>query len=239
MSELASDFQYNLNTEVHSFQVSPEGKISWYALADWCQEIAWRHANSAGFGLKLAESGQLWALARLEIRAEELPSWGDRIRIYTAGRGVNKIFAFREFLITDPDGKVLVSGMSSWLLLDSLSKRPLRPELVLPKALFDPTLIPSWQPEKIQVAGNLKFKEPIRVKPSDLDLNRHVNNTSYIRWAEDLLIQHGYSQTQFAINYLSECHINDEVVLELYQDGALIYIQGTVSERKVFTSRWS
>lgn len=239
MTQNENTFQYNLDAEVHSFQVSPEGKISLFALADWCQEIAWRHANSAEFGVNLTENKQMWALARFDLRAQSLPAWGEKIRILTAGRGVNKIFAFREFLVTDLKGKTMVRGMSTWLLLDSETKRPQRPELVLPKSLFDPSLTPSWEPEKVQVDGSAEKKEFLRVKPSDLDLNRHVNNTSYIRWAEDLLVQHGYSHTNCNINYLSECHLNDEVLLELFVSNEGTFVAGSVSGKKVFVSRWT
>lgn len=233
------DFQFAMEAEVHSFQVSPEGKISTYALADWFQEIAWRHANSAGFGTNLSENRQMWALARLSIKAAKRPAWGEKMKIYTAGRGVNKIFAFREFLLTDLDGNPLVTGMSSWLLLDSVSKRPQRPESVLPRELFDPELKPMWEPEKVQAQGEIKNQIRIQVKPSDLDLNRHVNNTSYIRWAEDLIIQAGIDPKFCGINYLSECHLNDEVTLELSESAGEFFVEGKVKEKRVFSSHWA
>ena len=61
------------------------------------QEVAWRHADSADFGRILQEANQMWVLSRFEIKCEDFPSWGDHVEIFTAGRGVEGLFAFREF----------------------------------------------------------------------------------------------------------------------------------------------
>ncbi|MHA7128170.1 acyl-[acyl-carrier-protein] thioesterase [Algoriphagus namhaensis] len=230
-----SDFQFTMDTEVHSFQVSPAGEIRMHAVGDWFQEIAWRHANHAGFGTEISRASQLWAMARLDIQALRLPVWGEKFRLFTAGRGVNKLFAFREFLMCDQSGKPLIKGMSSWLLLDAQSKRPLRPELVLPEALFDPKLKPTWEPPKILIKGEKLEEIDLQVKPSDLDLNKHVNNTSYIRWAEDLIGERGLRNC--ALNYLAECHLGDVVTLSLFQESDTYFLEGQVSGKKVFTSQ--
>ncbi|WP_332910296.1 acyl-[acyl-carrier-protein] thioesterase [Algoriphagus boritolerans] len=136
---IPENLQFQLPYEVGSFQVQPDGKISLTSLADLLQEIAWKHADSADFGRNLQESNQMWVLARLEINLLEFPKWGQQIQLFTGGRGADKLFAFREFLILDHNDEVLARAMSSWLLLNSESKRILKPESVLPSELFDPT----------------------------------------------------------------------------------------------------
>jgi medium-chain acyl-[acyl-carrier-protein] hydrolase len=232
---LPEKFQYTKEFEVGSYQVHPNGKISLTGLADLFQEIAWRHADSADFGRNLIASQQMWVLSRLDIRVNALPKWGDRIRIFTGGRGADKLFAFREFLVWDNQENVLVRAMSSWLLLNSETKRIQRPEQVLPPELFDPLEKPAWQPEKISPLGEWKGKEEVRVKYSDLDLNNHVNNTSYIRWAEDFLADQGVFPSQVSINYLSECLIGDVVDIGFFIDKDEKYLEGKVGSKAVFS----
>src|SRR5690606_5602254 len=167
-------FQFHKDFEVRSYQVDPDGKLSLTALSNLFQEISWRHADSADFGRILQEQHLSWIMARMDIKCENLPSWGDSIKIYTSGRGKDKLFAFREFLITNFEGDILAQGMSSWLLMNLQSKRILRPEKVLPSELFDPTETPIWQPEKIKLKGELVISEKLKVRFSDLDLNNHV-----------------------------------------------------------------
>lgn len=227
-------FHYQIDTQVGSFQVFPNGKIRFASIGDLFQEIAWRHAESGGFGKSLMENNQMWALARLDIRTEEMPKWGDEVRLFTAVRGVNKLFAFREFLMLSEQGEVLVKGMSSWLLLDTESKRPIRPSSVLPPELFDPNLITPWQPEKIKVDGSLILEQKIQVRFSDLDLNNHVNNTSYIRWAEDILMENGIEMKCLSMNYLSEAHLQNLVDLTVYKSEETFFVSGTVEGKPVF-----
>ena len=228
------DFQYSKEFIVGSFQVHPDGKLRMNSLADFFQEVAWGHADSADFGRNLLEDNLSWILSRFDIKATNLPTWGESIKVLTAGRGVDKLFAFREFLITDLHGKPLARAMSSWVLLNTLSKKIHRPEQVLPTALFDPQLKPDWQPDRIRISGKLLFEEEFKVRFSDLDLNNHVNNTTYIRWVEDLFKDHQIDSSQLLINYLAECVLGDQVKLELYKSEDKFQIQGKVLNKSVF-----
>jgi acyl-ACP thioesterase len=229
-----SDFHYSKEFTVGSFQVHPDGKLRMNSLADFFQEVAWRHADSADFGRNLLEDNLSWILSRFDIKATNLPTWGESIKVFTAGRGLDKLFAFREFLITDLKGKPLARAMSSWVLLNTVSKKIHRADQVLPIALFDPQLKPDWQPDRIRISGKLLIEEELKVRFSDLDLNNHVNNTTYIRWVEDLLKIHQIDSSKLLINYLAECVLGDEVKLELYKSEDKFQIQGKVLNKSVF-----
>ncbi|RIW12919.1 acyl-ACP thioesterase [Algoriphagus lacus] len=234
---LPEDFQFSREFEVGSFQVHPNGRISLTSLADLLQEIAWRHADSGDFGRNLLDTQQMWVLSRLEISVFEFAKWGDKIRLFTGGRGAEKLFAFREFMVWDQDQKVLARAMSSWLLLNSETKRIQRPEQVLPAKLFDPTKKPDWQPEKLRITGEWKGKEEIQVRHSDLDLYNHVNNTSYIRWVENFLADLGIFPTQLSINYLAESLAGEIVELSFYDAENEKFLEGTVGSKSVFIAK--
>lgn len=232
-----NSFQYSKEFEVGSFQVHPDGKLRLNSLADFFQEVAWRHADSADFGRNLMAENLSWVLSRFDIKATHLPTWGDSIRVFTAGRGVDKLFAFREFLVTDLQGKVLAEAMSSWVLLNTETKKLHRPESVLPVALFDPKLKPDWQPDRIRLSGKLEFEERKKVRYSDLDLNNHVNNTSYIRWVEDVIKSFGLASNNMSINYLAECLLGDEIQIELWRNENQVLVLGKVIEKAVFLAQ--
>jgi medium-chain acyl-[acyl-carrier-protein] hydrolase len=234
---LPEGLQFTKEFEVGSFQVHPNGKIRLFSLADLLQEIAWRHADSGDFGRNLLETKQMWVLSRLEIRVFEFPSWGDQLRIFTGGRGAEKLFAFREFLVWDSNSKVVARAMSSWLLLNSETKRIQKPELVLPPELFDPSKAPEWQPEKLAVCGVVLAQDQLVVRHSDLDLYQHVNNTSYIRWVEDFLAERAIFPDRISINYLSECLSGDKVDLVLYEFENQFLVEGKVAAKFVFLAK--
>jgi acyl-ACP thioesterase len=234
---LPEDFQFTREFEVGSFQVHPNGNISLTSLADLLQEIAWRHADSGDFGRNLLDTQQMWVLSRLEIKVLEFPKWGDKIRLFTGGRGTEKLFAFREFMVWDQNQQVLARAMSSWLLLNSETKRIQRPEQVLPAHLFDPAKKPDWQPEKLGIQGEWKGKEEIRVRHSDLDLYNHVNNTSYVRWVENFLADRSIFPAQLSINYLAESLSEEMLELSFFEAENGKYLEGKVGSKSVFIAK--
>ena len=230
---LPENFQYDKTFEVGAFQVHPNGNLSFCSLADLLQEVAWKHADSQGFGRILLEQKLMWALARIEIKVSQFPRWGDSLRIFTAGRGQAGAFAFREFLVWNQQNKVVARAMSSWLLVHIEKKRILKPESVLPSSLFNPQVAPDWQPSKLEASGPEVSHKIIPVQHSDLDLYNHVNHTSYIRWMENIAADRGLSPTSIAINYLSECKAGDQVQLTVFGTEFSPFIQGRVEGKLV------
>jgi len=234
---LPENFQFEKSFEVGTFQVHPNGNLSLCALADLFQEIAWKHADSQGFGRNLLEQQLMWVLSRLEIKVSQFPCWGDSLRIFTGGRGQAGAFAFREFLVWDQHEEVVARAMSSWLLVHIEKKRILKPESVLPPFLFDPSLAPIWQPAKLEASGSLQANKFIQVQYSDLDLYNHVNHTSYIRWIENIAADSKLFPSQIAINYLAECKAGDQVELLLLGSDSSSFIQGKVEGKLVFEAQ--
>jgi len=227
-------FQFEKKFEVLSFQIDPLGKLRWSALGDLMQEVAWKHADSRDFGKTLFDKGYMWVLSRMQIKVHKMPSWGDHIVVKTAGRGIDKLFALREFLVEDAKGNVIAESMSAWLLLDVRSKRPQRPNHVLPPELFSENADPGLLPAKLDPAGEFGKSSELTVRPFDLDMNNHVNNVSYIRWVEDFCISEGVEFKDFLINYLTEAKLDDPISLSLSRQDQGFLLSGTNQNRHVF-----
>lgn len=229
-------FQFEKNFEVLSFQIDPQGKLRWSCLADLMQEVAWRHADSRDFGQHLFEQGLMWVMSRFDINVHALPTWGEEIVVKTAGRGIDKLFALRAFEVCNASGAVIASAMSAWLLLDMHTKRPQRPDKVLPKELFASVNELHLTPAKIQLATNHQVVGTIEVRPSDLDMNNHVNNVSYIRWVEDFVREQKFNLHALRINYLAEVSAGQTIQLRCQQSGNELQIAGYLEEKAVFCS---
>jgi len=67
------------------------------------------------------------------------------------------------------------------------------------------------KPEKIKVDIDLMENEQRKVFYSDIDVNRHVNNATYVRWILDSWFSdNNEAIAEFEINFLSELKLNDE-----------------------------
>lgn len=231
------NFQFEKDFEILSFQIDPQGKLRWASLADMMQEVAWKHADSRDFGQQLFEKGYMWVLSRFQIKVFELPAWGQHIKIKTAGRGINKLFALREFEVEDAKGKVIARAMSAWLLLDIKSKRPQRPRQVLPSELFQDNPEPSLLPDKVNLSAFLEPGKSFTVNHSDLDMNNHVNNVSYIRWIEDFCFEKKIKFEELLINYISEAVIGEEILISSEKKGKETFLLGNFNSRQVFSAK--
>ena len=219
-----------------SFQVDPKGKLRWASLGDMLQEVAWKHADSRDFGQTLFDKGLVWVLSRFHIEVKQLPKWGDKIKVETAGRGVSKLFALREFSVSDEAGNQLAWAMSAWLLLDINTKRPQRPAAVLPSELFDPVVDENLVPAKVEAPVSQDRQTRIKVLPSDLDMNNHVNNVSYIRWIEDVALIHGFSLSSLKIYYLAEALCGQDIDIAMAKIGPETQIIGTHEGKAIFSA---
>lgn len=236
MSVQSPHFHYSKDFEVLSFQVNPEKKLRWAALGDILQELAWKHADSRDFGQQLHEQGRIWVLSRFSIEVKRMPVWGDVLKVHTAARGVDKLFALREFLVEDQNGEILATAMSAWILLDVATRRPLRPQQVLPVELFPTVVDINLLPPKIQVPANMEKGPLLEVGYADLDINHHVNNVAYIRWIEGFCFSKHWNFAILHINYLSETHLGEQVQLSYFQEEGRVFLEGLVENRQVFTA---
>ncbi|UJP65229.1 acyl-[acyl-carrier-protein] thioesterase [Mongoliitalea daihaiensis] len=229
-------FQFEKDFEVLSFQIDPQGKLRWSSLADMMQEVAWRHADSRDFGQNLFDQGYMWVMSRFEIKVQSLPSWGEKITVKTAGRGIDKLFALREFQVCNEAGQVLATAMSAWLLLDMESKRPQRPDKVLPSELFAVVNDSSLTPAKVLTLADMTNAGVIQVRYSDLDMNNHVNNVSYIRWVEDFMRERNWTIQDVLINYLAEISAGQLIHLTYHPKDVEVIIEGRVEGKVVFSA---
>ena len=75
---------------------------------------------------------------------------------------------------------------------------------------------------------------------TELDRNRHVNNSRYTAWAFDALFKYGYDVTlveDLVINYNSEVKAGEKVELFISNDGEKISVFGYKNiDTKVFAA---
>ncbi len=172
------------------FDVDHRFNMTIQAMARLFQNMATRHSNMVGAGYyALNKRGVVWFLHRLQIDVLSFPKLSDEVRVLTWSRGFKGFKNFREYLILSENGDVLVKGSSVWLFYDSNRQRISK----VPKDIsncyrfetqknFD-TELDSWKS-----CGKIEPKDRITMslRYSDFDINRHVNNTIYVGFLENL-----------------------------------------------------
>ena len=202
--------------KIHSYEVDFNGHATLSVICHFLQESAWNHAQYFDFGYDfLMKNNQIWVLSRLSIEIDSYPKWNDTITIQTWAKGVDKLFALRDYRLLNDSGKEIGRIGSAWLIIDLVKRRPQRIDPYLDKMplLSDRHALPKLT-ERIGAVENGTVSDRFPVRLSDLDVYHHVNNTRYIQWVTDNypyeFVKNKYIR-RFDINFLQEAQINDEV----------------------------
>ena len=211
--------RYHINWHEADFR----GNATLTALCNLLQESAWRHAEHMGFGYEDAlRLNQFWIVLRWFIKIERYPKWRENILIETWPRLPERLFALRDYTITDQQGRQFGAATSTWMLLDARTRRPQKLELV--DGFLHLTSNRSALGEnaqKILVPEDVKFNTSLETHYSDVDHNGHVNNARYVEWCMNLYpvsFHKKYMVSKFRINFLHECRFDETVDLLLKKD---------------------
>jgi len=184
------------------------------SIFNFFQEAAISHAENLGVGREaMARTNQVWLLSRMSVQVDRRPRFGETVTVRTWPRGAEKLFTRRDYDILDADGRAAVRASSSWIIVDIIKRRPLRPQSLLENMPRNEGL----DALPVAAAGleeNTTLQK-CREHPAlytDVDANGHVNNISYIRWIEDAIkpdLLEQAKKMRMDINYLNEVLRNE------------------------------
>lgn len=234
------------------YQTDSHFRLKPAAFMDLAQEIAYLAANEMGFGYEdLMKLQTAWVISRLDFKFLKPPLWREELLLETWHKGQSGLFFLRDFLLQDRQGNPLVSGTSSWLIINTSTRRLVRSDEMahlLPlstrgdgDAIVEPC-------GKVTMPQDLPHEEvkTHKIGYSDIDIVGHTNNARYIVWGMDCIDYEVSSRRpvrEVKINFNRETRAGDDVVL--YKAvrptvDALIYtIEGVCEGKSVFCAEFS
>lgn len=207
--------QYTHHFSVRGNESDIHNSASLYSMSNYLQEAARVHAEKLRLGIDLLrEKQRFWVLTRMIIKVDCYPIQGTEIEVRTWPKGIDKIFALRDFEIWQGDNKI-GSATSSWALLDLKTRRP-APVNDMGDFMFERANIHAIEhrAKKLASPNHPDYRTKHRVTYSELDLNGHVNNTRYITWMMDTFpttYHRAFSVSHVQTNYLAEVFPDQEI----------------------------
>lgn len=212
---------YSITYPLAASDFDANGVLNPYVLLKYLEDIAVKNASDNHFGVEEVAIQQVaWVLLKYTMEFSDYPQGIQELVIETESRGVNRLFAIRDFTIKDAEGAQLGRVSSTWAVIDIDSKRMLNPQEVFKGCL----------PKLEKRADDLNYRKISPVTPPyqeqefsvqahDIDLNQHVNNCVYMNWALgtlDAAWTQGKKLSRLDINYKREV-LQDEAVISRAQ----------------------
>ena len=200
-------------------------RLSPKAFLNLFQDVAGVNAVEIGVGYEdLLKNNLYWILSRVKFDVLKMPVPNQTVIVQTWPHEKGRIDFDRDFKILSEDGEVLVIGTSKWCVIDTVNRALQRTDKVNYVGEICPDINYAEKFGKIMLPLEDKFEEVFThtVRFSDLDHNKHMNNTNYALLAANATTKQIFSH--FEINFLSECVIGDNIVVSLAktEDGEFI-----------------
>lgn len=213
---------------VQPSDVSAQGTIKLRSLLNYFQDTAsLAVAPIEGTTTELASRGYAWILTRYEIEfIARLPSLDETFSLTTYHDPSHGYNTLRVFQLDSQDGSPLVYAKTSWLLLDLVAGRPVKPASHLPEILERDTgsIPPDFQDIPESSAETIKsITFPVRFH--DLDYNAHVNNAVYFEWVHDYapIDTMTHSIKSICASFRSGAKLGENITLEFsHADDAIL-----------------
>lgn len=201
--------------KVQFSQSDSNKKMSLYELLKVTSDMAVEDYAQRGMDRDtLTNHGYACLVSRVAFRFHRMPAENENYVFTTYEEKAEALQLVRAYEFTTPDGSPLITGISSWLLVDPAAHR------IIPTKKFDLRPPVASQKEhaclkygKIQIPENLtKWDERI-IKYSDIDGNRHVNNARYGAFVADVIPENlrNTAFTDFRLNYAKEAKLGQKL----------------------------
>lgn len=186
-----------IEEETHKVRISEidqNGSMSFEALLNLMQEIAWNSSERIGFSVyNLLEKGLTWVVNRMQFHIKEYPKHREKITVQSWASGVDRLFTYRDYQVFDERGEKIVRGTSAWLIIDIEKRKHVSTagnfDLKFPEGIEQLPMDKS-KIRKIELPDNIADYTRVTVGYSDIDVNKHTNNSRYADWA----LAHYYQQ---------------------------------------------
>lgn len=218
---------YEKNYKVPSF-LCHNGKLLINYLVNLCLMTSDCEFEEKGHSYQdiIYEKNLTWIIYKWKINFNREIKENETIKIKTWPSGFDKIYSYREFTCYDKDEKLLFKATAVFLLIDIKNKKPIR----LSKEIID--LYDIYEKRNFLEIERIDLEEEINklasfdVRKSDIDYNKHVNNSVYFSWIFDSIPEE-FLENKFIsdINLIYNKEIKTGERVEVYSNDIYSYFE--------------
>lgn len=238
-----TDNIFSMNTTINVNNAGFDGRLTVAGAMSLFQYAVTLHTDAMGIGYDdvLNKHGAKWVIAKARFEIDSLPRNGQAVTVVTWPLKPGIMRFGRCFELLDSSGKSCINAYTDWCIIDKDSFEVLRTDRLgqlLPQYLTT-RHVKKYSNFSLELSEtDFCYKKVIRL--SDLDINGHVNNISYIKMAMDCFTcseAEKLNISSFEMNFKRQCFEGDTFSLYRKGDGQGYYIEAADSSGiKIFTA---
>ena len=181
-----------MDFEIMIQDVGFDSKIKIKSLFNIMQSCAISHSMKVGSPLALSniiEKNFTWVYNRFYLEIDRYARLYDTVTCETWRPKMENNALYREFLVTGKDKKTICRGISSVVMIDMTNRKPVPLPAGLKSVLkTDRQSVIEFKGTRPGFEGKFLFTETVRARYDDIDINNHMNNSSYAQ----IFFENGY-----------------------------------------------
>ncbi|MBF0102311.1 MAG: hypothetical protein HQK77_15525 [Desulfobacterales bacterium] len=206
---------YEKAYQIRFSELNAKGYLKPVKIFDYFQDIASEHTHHIGISaLDLFVKNLTWVVIRYHVKIFHYPKWNQPIIIQTLRNTHKKLYELREFTVLDSDGTVLIQGRSVWVMLNTQSWKLVRLDRNLPNHLLTVNEVIDPEFMNISKLSQVDIRRNFYVRKDDLDVNQHVNNAVYIKWAIETIPDDIFQQcdlSEINVQFLNDSYEQEQI----------------------------
>lgn len=227
--------RFNTKIVLYNSYFDCDDRLNLKSILNIFQDVSSLHGELLGVGYKdMLTKNLYWVLSRVKFDILKAPVVNQTVIVETWPHIKGRIDFDRDIRILDESGEVLIIGTSKWCVIDCISRTLQRTDKV--NYMGEYFLVENYNEKfnKIMLPlGDFEMKYTYNVMYSDLDHNKHMNNTNYANLVLSAINNKNISH--FEINFIKECTVKDKIdIYTLKSDGE--YLVGKVEGEERFRS---
>lgn len=201
---------FSSEKKISFYDCNESGELSLWRYMALCGELGGEHLDARGITREvMLREHQVFLLSQISYKMFKPAKCGDNCVLKTWESALSGVKFIRSYSMESESGEILCRSTSSWIIVDPESRKILRPreykhEFLLVGDDIYPRLSRLKAPECEKTAEHTTLY-------SELDENRHLNNTQYGRLIID------YAPAKFIgkpvkkaeIQFINEARLND------------------------------
>lgn len=233
MSDIIKDFpmEYSWPLRISTYDADKNRNIRLSSILELQQESGDLQFRGAGLPYEvLFESGIVFVTSRLTVRMKQRPRLGENVKLTTWHRDNKRVQFYRCYTFEDQSGHPLIESITSFVIIDPVTHRPLRPKVFeqfgIPHQPGRTVSLPD--PSKLSLPDGMAYTATRHILYSDIDYNGHLNNTVYADFLCDYMPEQAKNKeiAQFSISFIAEALENDDIQIFTALENDTVWYQG-------------